>query len=213
MRNRGTLTLSVTTILIVSIFAGAGTFAYFSDTEMSTENALIAGTLDVTMSTGTWTFPFYDMKPGDSTGQLQIDLMTVGSITPNHIEIDIDTHSFVDSDVESGGTNTADEFKKQIRVDQLEYINSGTVNLLNSVDDGADGNPLFISLYDVEAYGVFDGNDISGMTLEGYGVFRVTLSLPIDLPDADDNKYQGDSIQIDFEFGAAQVSVQDVLTN
>jgi len=198
---------------LVATMAGAGIYAYFSDTGTSTGNVFTAGTLDITMTeTASWAFPLTNMKPGDSTGDMKIDLVTVGSITPNHIEIDIDTHDFVGWDGESGGTNTADDFKKQIKVDKLTYINTGTVDLLTYVDDSADGNPEFISLYDVEVYGVFDGDDISELTLTGSGDFIVELSLPTDLPDADDNKYQGDSIQIDFEFGAVQISGQDVLT-
>jgi len=38
------------------------------------------------------------------------------------------------------------------------------------------------------------------------------LGLPLDLPDSDDNKYQGDSLQIDFKIGAAQEAGQTVLT-
>ncbi len=199
---------------VVLIALGVGTFSWFSDTETSTGNTFTAATLDITMATtSSWTFPFTKMAPGDSTGPMRIDLERVGSIAPNHIEIDIDTHSFVDSAVESGGADSADEFKKQIRVDILKYVNDGSVDLLSYVNDNADGNSGFISLYDVEAAGVFDGDNISALKLTGSGYFQVQLSLPTDLPDPNDNKYQGDSIQIDFEFGAAQVAGQDVLTD
>jgi len=65
-------------------------------------------------------------------------------------------------------------------------------------------------LYDVEAHGVFDNLSSIGT---GIGDFIVKFSLPDNLPDADDNKYQGDSLNINFEFGAAQVAGQAVLTD
>jgi len=203
--------ISLIVIGLIALTAGAGTYAIFSDTETSTGNTFTAGTLDMEIGYCVWEFPFDDMKPGRSTGDQKIELtMATGSNPADHIEIDIDTHDFVDSNVESGGTNTADDFKKQIEVDTLTYMDDITVDLLTLVDDSADGNAGFISLYDVEAYGVFD--DLSTFDL-GQGSLTVCLSLPADLPDTNDDKYQGDSIQIDFEFGAAQVAGQDVLSD
>jgi len=204
--------ISLSIIGVVSAFAIGGTIAFFSDTETSTGNTFTAGTLDLgSLGNISWEFPFLDMKPGDSTGEQMLLLqMASGSNSPNHLEIDVDTHSFVDGIIESGGSNTADDFKKQIKVEILKYQDSGPAqNLLSLVNDDADWNLGFISLYDVEAYGVFD--DLP--TLKEFGLFTVQLSLPTDLPDANDDKYQGDSIKINFEFGTVQVAGQDVLTD
>jgi len=206
------LLISLSIIGIVAAIAIGGTIAYFSDVETSTGNTLTAGTLDLRdLDYVTWEFDFEDMKPGDTTGVQTIDLeMEEGSNASNHVEIDIDTHDFIDGVVPNGGVNTKDDFKKQIKVNTLKYFDSVTTDLLTLVDDNADGNLGFKSLYDVEAYGVFDDLLSFGT---GAGRFKVELSLPTDLPDANDNKYQGDSIQIDFEFGVAQVAGQDVLTD
>lgn len=47
MNNRLTITLSLAAILIASVFAGAGTFAYFSDTATSIGNTFTATTVHI----------------------------------------------------------------------------------------------------------------------------------------------------------------------
>jgi len=64
-------------ILLVIGLAGAGTWAYFSDTETSTGNTFIAGTLDFNIidpvATGHQVFTVTNMKPGDTeTGYLVV---------------------------------------------------------------------------------------------------------------------------------------------
>lgn len=61
---------AVASFLIIGIFAslmGAGTYAYFSDTETSTDNTLTAGILDLWINgntTGTWFVNASELKPG-----------------------------------------------------------------------------------------------------------------------------------------------------
>lgn len=65
-------------VLLVAALAGAGTFAYFSDTETSTGNSFTAGTLNLRYSLDggtTWadgtnaSFTLANLKPGDSGTQ------------------------------------------------------------------------------------------------------------------------------------------------
>ncbi len=58
--------LSLSIIGIVAAMAVGGTIAYFSDTETTTGNAFIAGTIDLTVEGKSETLPFTldDMKPG-----------------------------------------------------------------------------------------------------------------------------------------------------
>ncbi|MBT9175600.1 MAG: hypothetical protein DDT22_01280 [candidate division WS2 bacterium] len=204
--------VSLSIIGVIGALAIGGTIAYFSDVETSAGNTFTAGTLDLEISGyANWKFPITDATPGYDSGVMTILIkMADGSNAPNHLEIDVDTHSFVDWAGESGGTNSKDDFKKQIEVKRLWYYNASAVNLLSLVNDNADGKAGFISLFDVEAYGVFDNLPTIGT---GAGGLEIRLALPTDLPDANDNKYQGDSIRIDFEFGVAQVAGQNVLTN
>ncbi|MEW6769865.1 MAG: TasA family protein [Bacillota bacterium] len=89
-------------VLLVAALAGAGTFAYFSDTETSTGNTFTAGTLNLQVGTSDPTSAKIDsstwasngMKPGDTgnaatwlvqnTGSLAGDLaIGIGTVTNN----------------------------------------------------------------------------------------------------------------------------------
>jgi len=63
--------------------AGAGTFAAFSDTESSSDNAVQAGTLDLTLDGGNQAVTFLDetdVFPGES-GQASLTLANAGSLS------------------------------------------------------------------------------------------------------------------------------------
>lgn len=70
-------------VLLVAALAGAGTFAYFSDTETSTGNTFTAGTLDLTVGgenpNVSPDFTIGPVKPGDS-GTITYNLANVGTI-------------------------------------------------------------------------------------------------------------------------------------
>ena len=81
MISKGILT-SILMVGIIAVGAGAGTLAYFSDTETSTGNTFTAGTLNLVLTdsaddgteseTATWVAP--NMAPGDTGGAvLQVD--------------------------------------------------------------------------------------------------------------------------------------------
>jgi len=202
---------------LISTVTGA-TKANMLDKETSLENTFAAGTLDFELGEilGKWNFPFIDIKPGESTGLQKLKLIiSENSIQPNHLEIDIDTHNF-----SSGILNesTKNEFLKQIEVKQLylEDINTNVVpntfnsiELINLIDDTKDGNIGFKSLYDLEQTGVLDNTHILQKEVE----FKIELALPEILPDINDNKYQDNSVQINFEFGMSQVTGQNILEN
>ncbi|WP_339104965.1 TasA family protein [Haloterrigena salinisoli] len=72
-----------------SAAAGAGTMAYFSDTEESTGNTVSAGTLDLELSTqANAPISVPDAKPGD-TGNAVWQLNNAGSIDGGDIELDV----------------------------------------------------------------------------------------------------------------------------
>lgn len=198
--------------IMLAIGLMGSSFAYFSDIETSEGNTFTAGIMDLSAPDND-VIIIPNASPGYTSGlhTIFVEMNTDTTIEPDHVEIDVDTYDFVDWMGESGGINTAADFTKQIEVLTLWWYDDASNNLLAMVDDNADGNPGFISLYDVEAYGVFDDLHALGMT--GSGRLKVELSMPLDLPDADDDKYQGDSIKIMFEFGIAQAPGQDVLTN
>jgi predicted ribosomally synthesized peptide with SipW-like signal peptide len=71
--------VSVMVIGLVSALAGAGLYAYFSDTETSTGNTFQAGTLNISLDGGSWSTGFNNMKPGD-TVKFTITVHSVGSL-------------------------------------------------------------------------------------------------------------------------------------
>lgn len=84
------LVLLVLALLMVAGMAGAGTFAYFSDTEASTGNTFTAGTLD--LKVGDVDDPnvvhvtLSDMKPGDDTGYYKWVLKNTGTL-PGRVSV------------------------------------------------------------------------------------------------------------------------------
>jgi predicted ribosomally synthesized peptide with SipW-like signal peptide len=93
---------SLLLIGLVAAMAGAGTLAYFFDTETSTGNTFTAGTMDLQIrdftsaESGTWqdgvtaTWTLSDMIPGTSTVFGQVELRNVGSLQADHLEITCD---------------------------------------------------------------------------------------------------------------------------
>ena len=81
-----TILASILATMLVAMAVGAGTMAYFSDTETSTGNIFTAGTLDLKLDLGgTWydgdnmlVFEETDVKPGDS-GEATISLHVIGN--------------------------------------------------------------------------------------------------------------------------------------
>ncbi|MDO9517729.1 MAG: TasA family protein, partial [Methanosarcinaceae archaeon] len=74
--------LSLLIIGVVSVSAGAGTWAYFTDTETSTGNTFTAGTLDLIVNgvdITTERFEISDVAPGD-TGMYPLVVKNEGSI-------------------------------------------------------------------------------------------------------------------------------------
>ena len=103
------LLLSILAIFLVIGLVGAGTFAWFQDTETSTGNTFTAGTMDLKMEgpegnwvdgvTQTWTMS--NMVPGASNVFGKIELGSFGTLTGDHLEIGCTYTVNDDPDVES----------------------------------------------------------------------------------------------------------------
>ncbi len=102
------LGLTIAALLVIGM-VGGGTWAYFSDTETSTENTFTAGTLNLELTddvddgtdSETQTWVFADMKPGDSGGDM-LTVQNTGSIAGY---IDLSSISVTDAE----GTNPESE--------------------------------------------------------------------------------------------------------
>jgi len=204
------ITKSLFVIFAVAVLAIGATGAYFSDTEEVLGNTFSTGSLGIYLDDAPVNkviadvFPMTNMMPGVESDKIyQGIFLEAGSAQPDHLEFRITTHSFVD-----GGTaSTQDEFKKAIILTMFR-LNAGGAGPENhefnkSTIQGLDGTPGSLSLFDVEAAGVLDDAPMSFASTQ----FRMRYKLD----DAAGNKFQGDSIKIDFEIGAAQVAGQPVL--
>jgi predicted ribosomally synthesized peptide with SipW-like signal peptide len=84
------LALLVLALLVVAGMAGAGTFAYFSDTEASTGNTFTAGTLDLKVddrdNPNVVSVTLSDMKPGDGTVYYKWVLKNTGTL-PGRVSV------------------------------------------------------------------------------------------------------------------------------
>lgn len=82
--------LSLLVIGVVSVSAGAGTWAYFTDEEATTGNTFTAGTVDISLDEdGTpgddveFSAGFGNMKPGDVVS-FTIDVTNIGTLPVNY---------------------------------------------------------------------------------------------------------------------------------
>lgn len=117
--------------------AGAGTWAYFQDTESSTGNSVQAGTLELTYSnSGDFSYTITGVAPGDGMGATTLDTINTtlshgGSIPADHVEIDVNNRPMEDangdlSDDDSGPEsdsmpNSADGMAEYVAVKDLTY--------------------------------------------------------------------------------------------
>jgi predicted ribosomally synthesized peptide with SipW-like signal peptide len=122
---------------LVATMAGAGIYAYFSDTKTSTGNTFTAGTLDLKVRhsstdpwsdgvTGTWTLA--NMKPGDETSIGQVYFKNFGSITSRTMEITCDysvdeATNPVESDTDPYTNEHPDSMAKYMIITYIYYRN------------------------------------------------------------------------------------------
>jgi predicted ribosomally synthesized peptide with SipW-like signal peptide len=136
---------------LVATMAGAGLYAYFSDTETSSSNTFTAGTLDLKVShsssgpwtdgvTGTWTLS--NMKPGDETSMGRVFLKNFGSVSSRTLEITCDytvteETPRAESDTDPNTDQHPDEMAKHMIITYIYYRNDEiNINCLTGQDDG-----------------------------------------------------------------------------
>jgi spore coat-associated protein N len=196
--------LSIAVLLIIGLVGGA-TYAYFSDTESSTDNTLTAGTLDLNIDGGdvaVTTFTASDVAPGSSGSGSSI-LANVGSITG---ELDIDT-SAVTNTPGGGGTEfeggsgelgASAQIAMYIDVDQSGGWNAGDVGLQST---GVTYSfPTALNYDEIDDYASETWNAVENMATTATDTIRVNWQVPTGA----DNTIQGDSVSFDITFTLEQ---------
>lgn len=210
-----TTMLSLATILIASLFAGAGTFAYFSDEATSTGNTFTAGTLDLKIKDGGsyWAdgvgveWSLSDMKPGD-TVYGSIDLKNYGTIAADHLEI---TCSYTIEDPPGPESDTqentpADYMADYIIITLMDYMypsggGTATLDLLTKITDtDADG----IDLLELKTQEI---DDIIPAPLASAGSISA-LDMILKFSEDAGNDFQGDILTVTIIFTINQHSSQ-----
>jgi len=138
-------------IAVVSTLLGAGTRAYFSDTETSRGNYFQAGTLDLKLShssngpwtdgvTGTWTL--LNMLPGNETPIGRVYLKNFGSVVSSTLKITCnytvtEETPQTESDIDPNTDQHPDEMAKHMIITYIYYRNDEiNINCLTGEDDG-----------------------------------------------------------------------------
>ena len=175
--------------LVVIGAAGIATWTLFTDTEESTDNQLIAGTLDLKTDAAdgvTQTLYATNLAPGDTVGPATIVLSNSGSIDGATLDI---SFAYVEND---GAPNLVDmtpaEMAAMIEVTTLSY----------------DGSSLLVSVSDGNANTWVDVEDLSNADLSGQaGITTATpknFIITVQLRSATGNDYQADGITVTMTF-------------
>lgn len=183
--NRRRVLGGLATIGVASAGAGAGTMAYFSDTESSTGNTVSAGTLDLKADGGdsaVTTVNISDVAPGDSGGG-STTLKNSGTISGSvDLNFGSATNSEGDNPESEGDTASPGDLGDVLEVEV--YVGSTLVR----GDYTASPPPTFNQ--------VFDGTeDDSNVALSAGGSKDLTINWQ--LPSSAGNDIQGDSVSGD----------------
>lgn len=149
---------AILTIALVSVLVGAGTFAYFTDTEMSSGNMFTAGTLDLKVSDDdegfgegvSTTWIMNDMEPGVTGFTNFVTLVNSGNVAGNHVEISF-SHSLEENGYLESDTNSSSapgDMAKWIEITSCSY--DGVILALGNTGTLSDANANgWIDLQDV----------------------------------------------------------------
>jgi predicted ribosomally synthesized peptide with SipW-like signal peptide len=185
---RTIISLIFASVIIVGA-AGIATWTLFTDTEESTDNQLITGTLDLRTDDAdgvTQTLYATNLAPGDTVGPATIVLSNTGTIDGTTLDI---SFSYVENDVTPNLVNmTADEMAAMIEVTTLNYDVSSLLSLVN--DDNSNG---YVDVYDLM---MVDLSGRSGITTTTPKNFAIAVQLRSDTG----NYYQADGITVTMTF-------------
>jgi len=188
----------IVTVGAASAAVGAGTFAFFSDTESSSNNQVTAGTLDLT-GAANGAISISDAAPGDAlpnSGTYEITATYDASSTIDPIEVDLAVTNSEPSSEPSEPSNSTDQsasaFAQQLTVDTANLLKDGSVQAdLTSTQ------------------GVSTADDLGGLSLDdAFGDVSPGTSVGLELAftfDTDTgNEFQADGLAMDVQFVGQQ---------
>lgn len=187
---------TIVVIGLASAAAGAGTMAYFSDTETSADNNVTAGTIDLD-TTGNGQFTLANAAPGDATSG------TVSTTYSGSLDAEIDVRVSVSEPSETGEPShsaelNATQFAERVNVTSATAtVGASNEELLGRVTAGGDG---IVTLDEFVAAGVLD----SVTTANATSTDSVSLTLDLEFLSSTGNDAQADGVNITVELVAEQ---------
>ena len=205
--------MSLMTIALVIGLVGAGTVAYFSDTETSTGNTFTAGTLDLNLDGGNVNvvkFTVADTYPGASD-KGSWTLLNAGSLA-GYVDLEnISVANAENYDVDTNEAEAADD------LDTSNVIGGGELGANLDVvlfwDDGTGGGTAGNGIQDGTEATIYSGalDDIASSYQANYflDVGATTyISMTWSIGTGVNNQIQGDSATLDITFELAQTTGQ-----
>ena len=215
------------TIALVSVLVGTGTFAYFTDSEMSS-NTLESGTMDLKINdadpdewtdgvTATWFLS--NMQPGDAK-MGSVLMKNNGNLDADHLEITCDytvTEELprLESDTDWDTNLNPDSFAKEMIIVEAEYNNGKRIDLLTGnvqqmVPSLEYNNPLW-KMNDANGDGLitiyeFMMDDLNN--LPAPNGHQYTFYMKVKFDENANNDFQGDTLNLEVTFTLNQDSSQ-----
>lgn len=206
--------LAVTmTIGFVLTLAGAGTYAFFSDTETSVGNTFTAENHELKIKdadedwrdgvTGTWMMS--NMVPGDSVSSC-VGLKRSGGGSNLNIFCNYAIDEGVWVEPETNHDNSADEMAEQMMITQMLYYGMGNLDLLttDNYDTDYDPNPLDPGpmLEDIDGDGRITLYDLTaGVDVKPPNPAHDTrLDMTVQFDENAGNDFQGDTLTVNMIF-------------
>jgi spore coat-associated protein N len=190
------LGLSIASAALGISLIGGGTFAYFSDQEV-TNNSFAAGTLDLSVNPMA-IINLDNLKPGDSMVR-EFSLSNDGSLKIENVLLETD-YTVIDE-----GNNNTDDFGSHIRVNFLwnwdqesEPIFETTLSELREMDPDVVKRDIWDPLWEQ------NGGLEAGETHDFWVQFEFIDN------DEDQNMFQGDGLELEWTFNATQGDGEDL---
>ncbi|WP_339104964.1 TasA family protein [Haloterrigena salinisoli] len=215
---------------------GAGTWAYFSDSETSARNEVTAGTLDLGITNGgSIEWLIQGGAPGGSNAwdDQDVQLFNSGTVDGSHVKLDFENNTYEDdngdrddgtsSGPESDPTDGADGMTEYVKVEKLGYDDTDGNTVLTLVNDGESvSNSDHPDIRDTNGNGYIDLDDLAAAENEdalddltpvppkGGSAddkdTQTTVTIEVALAAEIPNDYQGDVVKTNVTFSLRQGS-------
>ncbi|OSM14670.1 cell division protein FtsN [Bacillus toyonensis] len=188
------LGMGITSAVLGAALVGGGTFAFFSDKEVS-NNTFAAGTLDLALNPST-VVNVSNLKPGD-TIEKEFKLENKGSLNIKKVLLKTDYN------VEDAKKDNKDDFGKHIKVTFLKNVDKHETIVKQTTLDKLKGDTLTAVDNDLAAW-FWDEKGISAGKSDK---FKVKFEFVDN--GKDQNQFQGDKLQLNWTFDAQQTAGEE----